>query len=261
MRLRNSTIKPYSTVESVSQTSCKHFFRCTPEDSAAGLLKDSIGGVTWTPVIDGFTLSYDSSLKAFSTNLLSGTAAPALTSGSFNTWGANSAAMVIMAGRIVDGTELRFSLGSNVVGDGLRSFGMTTAGTFHAVIGALDGSVYNRLSNVGSIGTANNGDDVVFTMHYLPGSGITRFELYNITNSSTYIINATSSDGTQVGTGVSPFQPNAYMRFSGIKVYGAAYHEFTSGNIPADWKSAIFWCGVNWKNGDRFLYPAWNGIT
>lgn len=256
-------ITPYSSVQSTSQIACKHFFRCINTD---GNFNDSIGNVIWNPASGGRNLSYDSSLKAFSTDMASNDEAIALISGSWNQWGTNSAAMGIVGGRIVDYTIVRFSIGTNAVavGQGTRSYGMDAAGFFHSVIGSLDGTTYNRLSNdaLHTVTITNSvlNHDIVMLNQYLPGSGLTKFQMYDLLDGS-LIIEATVNDGTTIGTGISPFQPNAYMRFSGLKVYGAAYYEFTSGTIPNDWLSGILWKGANWKNGNRYLYPGWNGRT
>lgn len=252
-----SVLAPASASAVTSQACCKHFFRCLDTD---GYMRDHVGGVVWSPASAGFTLSYDATLQALSTDMTSADLAVALVSGSFGQWGANSAAMAVVAGRITDYSKVRFSLGTNAVdvGQGTRSYGMDAAGYFHSVIGSLDGTTYNRLSNAATIDSTAQGKDIVMLNQYLPGSGITLFEMYDL--ASARLINATVSDGATTGTGISPFQPNAYMRFSGLKAYGAAYFEFTSGVLPPLGIVDALAMGAMWRDKKRYLHPTWNNL-
>lgn len=270
MKINNKTITPTSGVHEIgaNTSALKMFFRC---NETAEPFIDTIRGSKVYFSDGGFTLSRDSTLNAMSTDMLVGSTAVQVRAAdpALHTFLSGSAIMVIMSCRIVDGTQMRFSINGNG-GGSLNHIGMASQ-AWHSVVSDGSGNfsdVYISAHTGLAIDATLNGHDVMVVLHYLSGTGITRYEMYNLSTGILETIggvdiSATGATLSELGTNpttVGNVAPTG-LRFSGIKVYGVGYYEFSSNTIPTDWKSGSLWNAASWKNGNRYSYPPWRGRT
>ena len=328
--------KPLSAYRLTDMDSCLHFFRCLDTD---GVMRDSVGNVTLSSgaaLSTGGTLSltYDSALKALSSNMLNTTNPVAIGGG----WtGVSGALLVLYCGRITSFADVRVSLGDvnglmggNSYGIGVPgnaaphvavrgpnglnkniqvgihtyslsggagySAGLTathvpgTSGTgvvvappsvsggaitdiefIHAgydFIASSDPAVVGTLnfSQVGSpvatytltgglaagLDSYHVGKDILFLAKYTPGNQL-YFNAFDVNDGTEYLRCTVDSGVTAYDVGA--FTPDAYMRWSGLSLYGCAVFEFDV--IPDDWLVAAKWMAASWKTGDKYLWPGW----
>lgn len=252
----------YTAARLVSSSKCNHFFRCLDTD---GSMRDSAGGVVWKP--STATITYDSDLKALSTDMAND-ATPESVTGEFATWDAASACVVVIACRMTDGTAFRFALGDTNEPDGVGGIGVT-ASTLHFALGPKGNFARAYVSEPAEfiagrydMTSENDGNDVVITCVYEPGSNVTRLSIYDI-DTYDWATQSTPGAGQKIGINLDTtdaddigvnWKPGNKMRFANMQVYGAAYFEFSS--VPSDLDAAVRWMSAEWKRGNRFLYPA-----
>lgn len=102
------------------------------------------------------------------------------------------------------------------------------------------------------LGSYHVGKDVMILAKYTPGDP-TYLSAFDAENGTEYFRCTTESGTTAFDVGA--FTPDAYLRWSGLSLYGAAVFEFDA--IPADWWPAALWMAGAWKNGDKYLWPGW----
>lgn len=244
MKKGAKSIIPYSGARLISDDNCKLFFRCL---DAPGTLTDSASTAVWTSA----NLSYDTSMQTPYTNMVNTDSVQALSSGAFNGYVGNKVIMAVIAGKTtatapgVGAADLRVAIGKADAGD---RHGIWFAPlTFHFL---MHFAAANAGVNVNTV--IGNDTDFFIVAIYQPGSGVTTYSIYSI-------------DGTELlaslDTGnatIDDFTPEAFMRFSGMKMYGMAIRQFNS--LPSNWLAGANWEANSWKNGDRFLYPRWKGL-
>lgn len=245
--MRNSAkvIVPYSGAHLTSDNNCKLFFRCL---DASGTLTDSASTAVWTSA----NLSYDSSLQTPYTNMVNADSVQALSSGSFNGYVGSKVIMSVIAGKTtatapgVGAADLRVAIGKADAGD--RHGIWFAPQTFHFL---MHFAAANAGVNVNTV--IGNDTNFFIVAIYQPGSGMTTYSIYSI--DGTELLASTDTGNATI----DDFTPEAFMRFSGMKMYGMAIRQFTS--LPADWLTGANWEANSWMNGDRYLYPRWKGLA
>jgi len=222
-------------------------------------MTDSASGAIWTHP----ALAYDNALLAPYTNLLNRDVSTNLQSGILHGYAGDKAVLGIVAGRVLGnftgtgglettgGDELRFAMGGDATIGGVYLApghpSDSVSSPMHCRIGP-NATTSSRTGTIGSTSTINN-TDFIWVFKYVPGSGVTLFEIWNMDGA--VIFSAPTLEGTTTFTGSMGFPA---MRFSGFKMYGSAFYEMSA--LPSTTDLCVRWSANAWKNGHRFLYPS-----
>lgn len=256
MKSKAKNITPFSGVRDTgSQTSTlKHFFRCT--ETSGTILRDDVGGCVWDVSAGGFTLTFSSSLGAVRTSMISGSNPVPLASGSWITMSASKQYLFMAACRPFGTITSRISIGdiNNLLSYASPAgWGMADA---HSSVGLYNDvtHVWTTTDAVKKFSVDANGIDMIMYSYFTPATGVTY--LGKKISDATTVIQGVQEAG---GGDPTPFVINPCMRTEGVDIYGIAIYEFSS--QPDNLLSGIYWNAANWKNGNRYSYPGWIGIT
>lgn len=244
---------PYAARQATSTDYSVHFFRCLNNGRS---LVDDVGGVVWTP--QNAVLSYNETLKSYSTNMV-GASLPEVTTGEFHTFSGDKASLHMIAARSVVGasTNIRYALGDN---NGLIAGSNTGIGLVKGHCAITDNSEVLSAQNImspntlgdGSAGTINvEGIDFFLVAIYEPGSGISHYDAYKISDGTALITSANNTGDLTIGD----YQPYSALRFSGIELYMSVNYAFDTATVPTDWKLACWWMAEHASRGERYLWP------
>ena len=271
----------------------KHFFRCTEQSGTT--LTDIVGGCVWEPSLGGKSLLFNQagSLGTVATDMLQSDAPIPLKSGSWHTFDAAKASLVVLSARVLStwddettDNRIRFALGDLNGITGLYAdhygIGLSSSPDFHSAFGGSNALNVGTASQahvdinaplqvypagysteglpVSVVGGLYSGQDILLQSVYYPTAKLD-FDMYTLSDGVHQLNSPLSVTQTLCNT-TTMWAPNPCLRFAKMALYGVAIFEFSNG-LPADWLAASQWMAQRWKlsASERVVYPPWNGLA